>query len=183
MRQLLSLFAILIVAAASPLSARPSSQPVPRPSPAWDVSEWINSDGLQLSDLRGQVVVIDFFQLWCPGCNAFSIPLVKKWEQDFAPEIKSKRISFVSIHTVFEGFDYQTPERLRKYLKKKQIFHPVGIDRAQEGSHVPRTMRRFGTMGTPEMAIIDKQGIIRFQEFGGFHAGPAENLIRRLLEE
>jgi hypothetical protein len=44
-------------------------------------------------------------------------------------------------------------------------------------------MRRFGTMGTPEVAIVDKKGIIRFQEFGGFRPERAEALIRRLLKE
>ena len=33
-------------------------------------------DGMKLSDLKGKVVV-DFFQLWCPGCNAYLIPLIK----------------------------------------------------------------------------------------------------------
>ena len=44
-------------------------------------------------------------------------------------------------------------------------------------------MVRFGTMGTPEIAIIDKLGVIRFQEFGGFHAERAQALIRRLFRE
>jgi len=38
--------------------------PVPRVAPEWNVSEWINSSPLQLSDLKGKVVVVDFFQLW-----------------------------------------------------------------------------------------------------------------------
>ena len=49
--------------------------------------------------------------------------------------------------------------------------------------HVPRTMRRFGTSGTPEMAIIDKEGYILFQHFGRFQVEPAEHLIRQLIQE
>ena len=41
----------------------------------------------------------------------------------------------------------------------------------------------YGTMGTPEIAIIDKKGIIRFQEFGGFRPERAQALIRSLLQE
>jgi len=44
-------------------------------------------------------------------------------------------------------------------------------------------MRRFATRGTPQTAIIDKQGCIRFQRFGGFEPAKAEALIRELLEE
>ncbi len=183
MHRLAILVVILVLAASSLASARPSPQPVPRPAPAWDVSEWINSQKFELNDLKGQVVIIEFFQLWCPGCNAFSIPLIKKWHQRFAKEIENKRLKIVSIHTVFEGFDFQSPARLRKFLKRKDIRHPVGVDRPQAGTHVPRTMDRFGTSGTPEMAIVDKAGYIRFQEFGGFQIEPAERLIRRLLKE
>lgn len=182
MRAVASLLAVLFLAV-QPAQARPSSMPVPRPAPAWEVSEWINSKGAKLADLKGKVVVIEFFQLWCPGCNQFSIPLIKKWHKEFARPIRDGRMHIVSIHTVFEGFGYQTPERLRRFVKRKEIRHPVGIDRHVAGQHVPATMRRYGTSGTPEMAIVDKNGMIRFQHFGGFHVPAAERLIRRLLAE
>lgn len=154
-----------------------------RAAPSWEISEWINSPPLKIEDLRGQVVIIDFFQLWCPGCNSFSIPLMHHWEQVFASEKESQKLSFVSIHTVFEGHRYQNPQRLRKFLKDKQITHPVGIDRNIKGQFIPVTMQRYKTRGTPEMAIIDKKGRIRFQNFGYFDPRKAEALIRKLLAE
>jgi hypothetical protein len=48
----------------STATARSSQLPVPRVAPEWNVSEWINSGVLSLSDLKGKVVVVDFFQLW-----------------------------------------------------------------------------------------------------------------------
>ncbi len=183
MRHLILTLSIILFTFSSAAQARPSQLPVPRVAPEWSVSEWINSSALQLSDLKGKVVVIDFFQLWCPGCNAFSIPLMHKWEQDFATEASQGKIQFVSIHTVFEGFDYQNPAKLKQFLRRKRIHHPVGVDRAIPGDRIPQTMRLFRTSGTPEMAIIDKKGIIRFQEFGGFNFQPVERLIRRLILE
>ncbi|MCP4935195.1 MAG: TlpA family protein disulfide reductase [bacterium] len=153
------------------------------PAPEWEISEWINSKGFKLSELKGKVVVIDFFQLWCPGCNSFSVPLMHKWEQKYADQVKAGKIQFVSIHTVFEGHNYQNPARLKKYLKEKGIEHPVGVDKQQKGHYVPLTMRRFNTKGTPEMAIIDKQGRIRFQRFGSFDVAASEQLIDQLLSE
>ena len=155
-----------------------------KPAPQWDISEWINSSGTNIDQLRGKVVVIDFFQLWCPGCKKFSIPLVEYWEKKVFPkEIAEGRLVFVSIHTVFEGHRYQTPERLRKFIKEKGITHPVGIDRHADGKRVPETMERYQTLGTPEMAIIDKQGQVRFQRFGYFEPDYGEALIRMLLDE
>jgi len=182
MRVLISGLFVLMLVLAEPAASRPSQMPVPREAPDWVISEWINGDGKSLLDLRGKVLIVDFFQLWCPGCNAFSIPLMKKWETTFAQEIRAGKLEFISIHTVFEGHDYQNPDKLKKFLRRKGIHHLVGVDRHKPGNRVPQTMRLFGTMGTPEMAFIDQKGIIRFQEFGGFDVERAERLLRKMLK-
>jgi len=149
-------------------------------APEWVISEWINSNGLTLAGLRGKVVVIDFFQLWCPGCNKFSGPLMEKWNQQYSGR---KDIQLVGIHTVFEGHSQQTPKRLRQYVKEKNITYPVGVDGQAANQRLPETMIRYHTRGTPEMAIIDKKGKIRFQHFGNFNPSVAEKLINTLLNE
>ncbi|MBZ0107574.1 MAG: TlpA family protein disulfide reductase [Candidatus Scalindua rubra] len=149
-------------------------------APEWVISEWINSDGFTLSDMRGKVVIIDFFQLWCPGCNKFSGPLMNKWFRQYG---NRKDIQLVGIHTVFEGHAQQTPKRLRQYVKEKSIAYPVGVDGQVADQRLPETMIRYHTRGTPEMAIIDKKGRIRFQHFGRFNTGVAEELINTLLKE
>ncbi|MES0371709.1 MAG: TlpA family protein disulfide reductase [Mariprofundaceae bacterium] len=152
-------------------------------APEWDVSEWINGPGTTLAQLHGKVVIVEFFQLWCPGCNKFSIPLMKQWQQKFAGEIRRGEMVMLSIHTVFEGHDYQNPKRLKAFVKEKGIHHLVGIDRQMKGEHLPETMKAYRTRGTPEMAIIDRQGNIRFQKFGGFDPARVEVLIQNLLNE
>ncbi len=152
-------------------------------APALEIAEWINGDGVTLKSLRGKVVIIEFFQLWCPGCNNFSIPLMEKWAGDFSDEIRNGALFQLSIHTVFEGHDFQNPDKLRTFVRKKGMDHLVGIDRHVGDDEVPVTMRRYRTLGTPAMAILDKSGVIRFQKFGGFDIDHAENLIRKLLQE
>ena len=165
-------------------TVRLTAEAGPRKAPQWEISEWMNSSGLQLDQLRGKVVVIDFFQMWCPGCNKFSIPLMNYWEnQVFTKELLSGKLVFVSIHTVFEGHGYQTPKRLKRFIREKGITHPVGVDSHIEGRRIPETMRRYNTGGTPEMAFIDKQGNIRFQKFGFFEPDHGEALIRMMLDE
>ena len=58
-------FALLTVFSLAHLA--PAHAAAGKKAPEFDVSEWLNSPGLKLADLRGKVVVIDFFQLWCPG--------------------------------------------------------------------------------------------------------------------
>ena len=165
---------------AQPLQAR-TAPGVGRPAPQWDILEWINGDGGNVATLRGRVIVIDFFQLWCPGCNKFSGPLLSYWQDKFAAEISAGQLSLVKIHTVFEGHNYQTVQRLKSYVREKKITLPVGVDRHEGGSRLPVTMMRYQTRGTPEMAIIDRQGIIRFQQFGYFDVPPVEALLRELM--
>ena len=104
--------------------SRPSRLPTPRPAPDWQVSEWINGNGGQLADHKGKVIIVEFFQLWCPGCNRFSIPLMKQWHRVYADDIKAGNLHMLSIHTVFEGHSYQTPKRLRSFIREKNIQHP-----------------------------------------------------------
>ena len=157
--------------------------PVGSPAPDWEIAEWINSDPVQLSDLRGQVVVIDFFQLWCPGCKSFSIPLTLKWEKEFAEEIANDKMKIVSIHTVFEGHQHQTVERLKKFVAERGFGHPVGHDLHDNSisERLPITMIKYATRGTPEIAIVDKEGRIAFQKIGFFDPEEKAALIRRLL--
>ena len=172
-------FCLLLV---KPLDAL-NSAPVPRPAPEFEVGVWMNGEGVTLSELRGKVVLIDFFQLWCPGCKRFSIPLVTQWKQTFAADIQAGRLEVISIHTVFEGHDYQNNERLTAFLAERNIDHLVGVDLHKDGARVPETMRRFQTRGTPEIAMIDKDGVIRFQQFGGFPTDEAEAFLKLLLSE
>ena len=152
-------------------------------APEWNISEWMKGPGKSLSDLKGQVVIIDFFQLWCPGCNKFSIPLMAQWEKEFAIEIETQKLTLLSIHTVFEGHSYQTNTRLKEYIKEKNFNHPVGVDNQTPGKRFPDTMIKYRTRGTPEMAFIDKWGNLRFQQFGYFDPVWATNYVRMLLLE
>jgi len=150
----------------------------------WIISEWINGPGVSLADLKGKVIIVEFFQMWCPGCKAFSIPLMKRWSgSTFKDEIKSGKLKLLSIHTVFEGHDAQNPEKLKSFIKEKNIHHLVGIDAYKNGDTTPETMKKYRTSGTPTMAFIDKKGIIRFQKLGGFDPFAAETFIRILLKE
>ena len=150
-------------------------------APDFDVSKWINGEETSINDLNGKVVIIDFFQLWCPGCNTFSIPLMHEWEEKYQQQIKSGKLKIMSIHTVFEGHNIQTLTALKIFLKVRGITHLVGNDRLLPGQTTPETMKRYQTRGTPEVAIIDKNGIIRMQEVGFFDVDSAEQLINRLL--
>ena len=178
-RSPLTLAVLLICAACTAASAGIVIDP--EPAPEWRVSEWLNGNPGKLSDHRGRIVIIEFFQLWCPGCNSFSLPLMQRWEQLYGDR---DEVLLVSIHTVFEGHDFQTPERLRSHVQQKNFRRLVGIDAYEEQDDITSiTMDRCDTGGTPHLAIIDKEGELRFSHFGSFDYEPVEAFINRLLRE
>lgn len=153
----------------------------PIEAPQWKVSEWINGDPGRLADHRGKIVLINFFQMWCPGSNEFSLPLFEDWAEMYSDR---DDVLVLSIHTVFEEHDAQTPEHLRRFIQEMGITHPVGIDAYDPTDPVvPITMNRYQTGGTPHIAIVDKEGKLRFSHFGRFERDPVEHFIQRILEE
>ncbi len=153
----------------------------PKPAPEWKVSKWLNGDPGPLASWKGRIVLIDFFQLWCPGCQQFSVPLFNHWQDKYGA---NENVVIVSIHTVFEGHDVQTEDKLREFIADNGIEHPVGLDAyGSPSDDYPITMKRFDTEGTPHVVIIDRNGDLSFSHFGFFAYQPVEAFIDRLLKE
>lgn len=127
-------------------------------APELDVTEWIGPP-LRLSDLRGQVVLVETFQMLCPGCVAYGLPQAKRVKRAF-PDV-----AVVGLHTVFEHHEAMGPPSLRAFLSEYRIDFPVGIDR-HDGDPMPVTMRRYGLQGTPSTLLIDRAGVLVVSAFG-----------------
>ena len=135
----------------------------PFATPELDVSEWLNTpDPIQLSGLRGRVVVIHAFQMLCPGCVAHGIPQATAIHNTFAQE----DVVVLGLHSVFEHHSVMGPEALKVFVHEYRIAFPIGIDRAQPGQAVPRTMQQLGLKGTPSLIVLDRYGVIQLHHFG-----------------
>jgi hypothetical protein len=136
---------------------------MPDEAPAWQVREWLNTDGpLGLADFRGRTVVALAFQLLCPGCVTQALPQLQRVRDAFPEE----RVAVVAIHTVFEHFEAQGRiEVLRAFLHENRIRFPVAIDQAGPDG-MPQTFRAYAMQGTPTLLIIDREGCLRMQKFG-----------------
>ena len=131
-------------------------------APELNVSQWFNSkEPITLAGLRGKVVVIEAFQMLCPGCVVHGLPLAQKIRHNFRPE----DVEVLGLHTVFEHHDAMTPVSLKAFLHEYRISFPVGVDEAGTG-HMPKTMEAYQMRGTPSMIIIDRAGKLRANHFG-----------------
>ncbi len=134
-----------------------------QPAPPWQVERWFNTGhAIALESLRGKVIVLEAFQMLCPGCVAHGLPQAARVQATFAGD----QIAVVGLHTVFEHHAAMTPVALEAFLHEYRIGFPVGVDRAGAGGPLPQTMQAYAMRGTPTLILIDAQGNLRHQHFG-----------------
>lgn len=77
-------------------------------------------------------------------------------------------LTVVGLHTVFEHHEAMQLPSLKAFLHEYRIEFPVGVDMpGEKGDPLPRTMREYAMRGTPTTVLIDAQGRLRRQAFGG----------------
>jgi cytochrome c biogenesis protein CcmG, thiol:disulfide interchange protein DsbE len=110
---------------------------------------------LKLSDLRGKVVVINFWASWCKPCEQEAAELQQAWQ-----EYKE------SGQVVILGADYvDTPTEANVYLKKFGITYPNGPADAHPKFKLSQIFR---IQGVPETFFIDREGVLRYVMIGPF---------------
>ncbi len=133
-------------------------------APELRVKKWINLPAgkrtIKLSDYRGKVVYLYFFQAGCPGCLRHGFPALRKLTHRYKNDSK---VAFIAVQTPFEGFKYHTARRLPELARRFKLSIPMGHDGRQSRR---RLMRWYRTGGTPWVAVIDHTGVVRFD---GFH--------------
>ena len=134
--------------------------------PDWSVDQWFNTaQPISLTDLRGKVVVIEAFQMLCPGCVAHGLPLAQQVHDTFPVD----DVSVIGLHTVFEHHAAMTPVSLEAFIHEYRITFPVGVDTPGKAA-LPQTMERYGLRGTPSLLLVDRAGALAAHHFGQLSA-------------
>ncbi len=140
---------------------------------------WFNTDSnVTLAGLRGEVVLIEAFQMLCPGCVSHGLPQAKRIQQAFGDDI-----TVVGLHSVFEHHSAMTPVSLEAFLQEYRITFPVGVDAHDPGVAMPITMGRYRLRGTPSMVIVDRAGRIRLNAFGQVDDLAVGATLARLIDD
>jgi len=132
-------------------------------APSFGVDEWIQTNGkasLDIEDFKGKVLYLYGFQSWCPGCHSHGFPTLRTLSKHYEND---KEVAFIAVQTVFEGFSSNTINAAKKIIKDYSLTMPVG----HSGLNGKRSqlMINYKTGGTPWTIIIDKKGIVRFNNF------------------
>jgi len=176
-RTFLLLLLSLNLALSFSVSAGKLETPLPAPEfSQTDAESWLNSSPLSLRELRGKVIMLDFWTFDCWNCYR-SFPWMRQLEQALADEA----FTVIGIHT--PEFAH---ERVRANVEAKidefELHHPVMMD----NQFIYWQM--MGNKYWPTFYLIDKRGKVRSIYIGETHAGTKqarviEGDIRELLTE
>ncbi|MBS1517766.1 MAG: redoxin domain-containing protein [Bacteroidetes bacterium] len=133
---------------------------------------WINSEKeLTLDDLRGKVVLIEFWTFGCYNCTN-TLPYLKQWYEKY----KSQDFKMIGIHC--PEFDNERNfDNVSKSVEELGIKYPVLTDNDFS------VWRKFDVHAWPTIFLIDKSGEIRYKKVGEGKYETTENKIIELLSE
>jgi hypothetical protein len=147
----------------------------------WNVQEWLNTTRpLEPNELRGRIVIIEAFQMLCPGCVSHGLPQAQRVHNMFSRD----DVVVIGLHSVFEHHQAQgQTEVLRAFLHEYRFTFPIAIDMPSTTGPVPETMSRFNLRGTPSLLMFDRVGHLRLNHFGALDDLTLGVTIATLLHE
>ncbi len=136
------------------------------------IEEWFNTlggAGIDLEDLRGEVVLIDFWAYSCINCQR-SIPHVVAWDDTY----RDAGLNVIGIHSPEYAFE-KNPDNVRAGAEDFGITYPVALDNSLS------TWTNYRNRYWPAHYLIDAEGVVRHISFGEGNYAATEQMIRELL--
>lgn len=144
---------------------------VGKAAPEFPKARWINGPPLTLRELRGKVVLVDFWEYTCINCIR-TLPYLKEWYKRYSPY----GLVIVGVHTP-EFHASAIPSNVEAAVKRFGITYPVLLDDRY------KTWNAYGNFYWPRDYLIDRKGVIRFDHVGEGGYGRTEEEIQQLLRE
>ena len=132
---------------------------------------WVNSRPLRLPELKGKVLLVEFWTFGCYNCQNVE-PYVKSWHDKF----KDRGLVVIGVHSPEFGHE-RVLKNVRDYVREHKIQYAVAIDNDY------KTWNSYQNHYWPAMYLIDKQGVIRHIRIGEGGYDQTEQKIRDLLAE
>ncbi len=142
------------------------------PAPEFQgIAQWLNSKPLMMAQLRGKIVLVDFWTYSCINCLR-TLPYTKAWYKAYAKD----GFVLIGVHTPEFAFEKST-DNVKRALLQFGIEYPV----AQDNGY--KTWDAYHNSYWPAEYLIDAKGHIRLAHFGEGHYDEMDQAIRELLKE
>ena len=133
--------------------------------------EWFNSKPLTLAELKGKVVIIDFWTYTCINCQR-TFPYLKEWWKKY----KDSGLVIIGVHAPEFEFE-KNKDNLAQAIADFGLPYPIVQDNDFS------TWRAYENQYWPAKYIIDKDGVIQYSHFGEGNYNETERVIQELLKE
>ena len=163
----LAIIGALALLAFGPLAA----SSVGSPAPELLNKTWINSEPLHLADLKGKVVMVEFWTFGCYNCRNVQ-PYIKQWHSKYSDQ----GLVVIGVHSPEFGHEANV-DNVRDYVRKNGIDYAVAIDNDFA------TWKSYDNHYWPARYMIDKHGILRNVYIGEGDYTQNEKEIQALLAE
>jgi len=143
-------------------------------------SQWIEQAPVKLSDLRGKVVLLDFWAHWCGPCR-ITLPNLSRWQETY----KDKGLVILGL-TRYYGHGNQKPMTpgeelvyLRDFKRRNRLPYGIVVDESLTNDY------NYGVNSIPMSFLIDRQGVLRYISPGASEEeiDTLGKMIKRLLDE
>ncbi|HYL96549.1 MAG TPA: redoxin domain-containing protein, partial [Terriglobales bacterium] len=132
---------------------------------------WLNSPPLSLRQLRGRVVLIDFWDYTCVNCLR-TLPYIQAWHERY----RDKGLTVIGVHTPEFTFA-QYESNVERAVRDLGLTYPVVIDSNYE------LWKAFANRYWPTKYLLDGEGYLRYAHFGEGAYGDTEQAMQELLRE
>lgn len=152
-----------------------------KPAPEVLAPRWLDGQPVKLSGLRGKVVLIDFWAMWCAPCVA-AFPHFREWQSKYA----GKGFEIVGVTRFYGRSDEkddlnreQEWQALQAFKRKHQLSYPSAIGKMDDITND----ERYGVTGLPATILIDRRGNVRELQRGGGNYRKLAQRVAKLIEE
>ena len=132
---------------------------------------WINSPALSAANLRGKVVLIDFWTYTCINWRR-TLPYLRAW----ADKYRDSGLVVIGVHTPEFRFESEI-DNIQRAVREQDIGYPVAVDSRYS------IWDEFNNQFWPAIYLVDAKGIIRHYKFGEGDYEHVEHVIQQLLVE
>jgi thiol-disulfide isomerase/thioredoxin len=150
---------------------KPVTEDQGKPAPEFvGLEGWTNSKPLSMAQLRGQVVLVDFWTHGCVNCVR-TLPHLQQWHTRYA----AQGLVIVGVHTPEFAFE-RSLDNVRAAVKRHGLSYPVAQDNGYQ------TWQAYDNQYWPAQYLVDRRGRIIYQHFGEGDEAEIEGQIQRALK-